>query len=65
VARGEFAGASADLERSLLVFQELGDRSGEASATQLLGELHRAAGRTGLALDYLNHAGVLRRGLPA
>ncbi|WP_113701496.1 AfsR/SARP family transcriptional regulator [Nonomuraea lactucae] len=64
VARGELAGASAGLEKSLVVFQELGDRSGEASTTQLLGELHRSAGRTGLALDYLNHASVLRRALP-
>lgn len=65
VDRGELAPASAGLERSLLVFRELGDRSGEASATQLLGELHRSAGRTGLALDYLNHASALRRELPA
>ncbi|MGN9787428.1 BTAD domain-containing putative transcriptional regulator [Nonomuraea sp. ZG12] len=64
VARGELAPASAGLERSLLVFQELGDRSGEASTTQLLGELHRSAGRTGLALDYLKHASELRRALP-
>ncbi len=64
VARGELAPASAGLERSLLVFQELGDRSGEASTTQLLGELHHSAGRTGLALDYLKQASELRRALP-
>lgn len=65
VARGELAGASVRLERSLVVFRELGDRSGEASTTQMLGELHRTAGRTGLALDYLQHAGALRREIPA
>jgi DNA-binding SARP family transcriptional activator/tetratricopeptide (TPR) repeat protein len=64
-ARGELAPASAGLERSLVVFQELGDRSGEASTTQMLGELHRSAGRTGLALDYLQHASAIRRSLPA
>ena len=62
-ARGELAPASAGLERSLHVFRELGDRSGEAATTQMLGELYRSAGRTGLALDYLNHATALRRGL--
>ncbi|MFG1946024.1 BTAD domain-containing putative transcriptional regulator [Nonomuraea sp. NPDC048826] len=65
VARGDLAPASAGLERSLLVFRELGDRSGEATATQLLGELHRSAGRAGIALHYLNHATALRRTLPA
>lgn len=64
-ARGDLTRASTGLERSLVVFQELGDRSGEASTTQLLGELHRSAGRTGLALDYLRHASALRRALPA
>ncbi|NUP83370.1 MAG: tetratricopeptide repeat protein, partial [Nonomuraea sp.] len=64
-ARGDLTRASTGLERSLEVFRELGDRSGEASTTQLLGELHRSAGRTGLALDYLRHAGALRRALPA
>ncbi|MEU0564462.1 BTAD domain-containing putative transcriptional regulator [Nonomuraea sp. NPDC005983] len=63
-ARGEWLPASAGLERSLEIFQELGDRSGEASTTQMLGELHRSAGRTVLALDYLNHASALRRTLP-
>ncbi|TDD49154.1 tetratricopeptide repeat protein [Nonomuraea terrae] len=64
-AQGDLVRAFTGLERSLAVFRELGDRSGEASATQLLGELHRSAGRTGLALDYLRHAGALRRNLPA
>ncbi|WP_246090190.1 AfsR/SARP family transcriptional regulator [Nonomuraea deserti] len=63
--RGDLARASTGLERSLEIFQELGDRSGEASTTELLGELHRSAGRTGLALDYLRHAKALRRNLPA
>ncbi|NBE94027.1 tetratricopeptide repeat protein [Nonomuraea sp. KC401] len=63
--RGDLARASTGLERSLEIFQELGDRSGEASTTELLGELHRSAGRTGLALDYLRHARALRRDLPA
>ncbi|TDE32401.1 tetratricopeptide repeat protein [Nonomuraea mesophila] len=62
--RGDLARASTGLERSLEIFQELGDRSGEASTTELLGELHRSAGRTGLALDYLRHAKALRRDLP-
>ncbi|WP_246083173.1 AfsR/SARP family transcriptional regulator [Nonomuraea diastatica] len=63
--RGDLARASTGLERSLEIFQKLGDRSGEASTTELLGELHRSAGRTGLALDYLRHAKALRRSLPA
>ncbi|MFI6392382.1 tetratricopeptide repeat protein [Nonomuraea sp. NPDC050540] len=63
VARGEWAPASAGLERSLEVFQELGDRSGEAQTTEMLGELHRSAGRTHLANDYLEHASTLRRSL--
>ncbi|GGT20976.1 BTAD domain-containing putative transcriptional regulator [Nonomuraea spiralis] len=63
-ARGDLTRASTGLERSLEIFQELGDRSGEASTIQLLGELHRSAGRTGLALDYLRHASALRRSLP-
>ncbi|WP_219470747.1 tetratricopeptide repeat protein, partial [Nonomuraea rhizosphaerae] len=63
-ARGEWAPASAGLERSLEIFQTLGDRSGEAATTQMLGELHHSAGRAGLALDYLNHADLLRRSLP-
>ncbi|NUW32510.1 tetratricopeptide repeat protein [Nonomuraea sp. SMC257] len=64
VRRGDLAPASAGLQRSLEVFQELGDRSGEVSSTQLLGELYRTAGRTGLALDYLKQASDLRRRLP-
>ncbi|GAA3148080.1 AfsR/SARP family transcriptional regulator [Nonomuraea roseoviolacea] len=64
VRRGDLAPASAGLQRSLEVFQELGDRSGEMSSTQLLGELYRTAGRTGLALDYLKQASDLRRHLP-
>ncbi|MBN6050901.1 tetratricopeptide repeat protein [Nonomuraea sp. RK-328] len=64
VRRGDLAPASAGLQRSLEVFQELGDRSGEMSSTQLLGELYRTAGRTGLALDYLKQASDLRRRLP-
>ncbi|MFG1704912.1 tetratricopeptide repeat protein [Nonomuraea sp. M3C6] len=48
----------------LLPLAPFGDRSGEASTTQLLGEVHRSAGRTGLALDYLRHASAIRRSLP-
>ncbi|WP_343950012.1 AfsR/SARP family transcriptional regulator [Nonomuraea longicatena] len=61
VDRGEWSPASDGLERSLLIFQELGDRSGEAQTTQMLGELHRSAGRGRLARDYLEHASTLRR----
>ncbi|NUW43760.1 AfsR/SARP family transcriptional regulator [Nonomuraea rhodomycinica] len=64
VRSGDLAPASTGLQRSLEVFQELGDRSGEMSSTQLLGELYRTAGRTGLALDYLRQASDLRRRLP-
>ncbi|MFI7129080.1 BTAD domain-containing putative transcriptional regulator [Nonomuraea sp. NPDC050153] len=63
-ARGDLTRASTGLERSLEIFHELGDLSGEASSTQLLGELYRMAGRTGLAHTYLSHASALRRSLP-
>jgi len=63
VVRGDRSHASDQLERSLLIFQRLGDRSGEAATVQTLGELHRSAGRTRLARNYLHHAHVLRREL--
>ncbi|MEU4323761.1 AfsR/SARP family transcriptional regulator [Nonomuraea dietziae] len=64
-ASGDLGPASAGLERSLLIFRQLGDRSGEASSAQLLGELHRSAGRAELARDYLDQAVVLRGSLAA
>ncbi|MEU7860854.1 BTAD domain-containing putative transcriptional regulator [Nonomuraea sp. NPDC049141] len=64
-ARGDLVPASTGLERSRAVFKQLGDRSGQASSAELLGELHRSAGRAELARDYLSEAVALRGSLAA
>ncbi|MGW5683915.1 BTAD domain-containing putative transcriptional regulator [Nonomuraea sp. NPDC003754] len=64
-ARGDLVPASTGLERSLAVFRRLGDRSGQASSAELLGELYRSAGRAELARDYLSEAVALRGSLAA
>ncbi|HEX8721406.1 MAG TPA: tetratricopeptide repeat protein, partial [Pyrinomonadaceae bacterium] len=50
--RGRAAEALVHLERALKAFQQSGDREGEASADDLLGELYERQGRYDLALRH-------------
>src|SRR5215204_4300534 len=60
--RGRAAEALVLLERALKAFQQSGDRSGEASTQDLLGELYDRQGRYDLALEHYRAAQDLYAG---
>jgi CHAT domain-containing protein len=60
--RGRAAEALVHLERALKAFQQSGDKSGEASTRDLLGELYERQGRYDLALEHYRAAHDLYAG---